>query len=282
MRRPCPVVAHLIDRRTDDRCRVAPREVVSRRSPGCFPSASAWTIGSMRLANGTRRDRRPLVLFVPTPSGADRRTMSPGVGISMRSATVNALASAHRSPVQPRTSRMSAKRWSTSAHPSYAGGMMEPGKSAGWSSECSGHAWPRCGSEGLVSACGYVLARLRTRSQTCASAAGHRLLWKRHWARLFAMRWRPDTIGLRWDTHSASTPARRPAWVNSTTLRAVPCGRSSGARAGRRAAEARLDGTGGLDRHFAVTERFAEGRGSVECRCADGRWCHRPTLSRFR
>ena len=49
-----------------------------------------------------------------------------------------------------------------------------------------------------------------------------------------------DTIGLRWDTHSASTPARRPAWVNSTTLRAVPCGRSSGARAGRRAAERAL------------------------------------------
>ena len=74
-----------------------------------------------------------------------------------------------------------------------------------------GQARPRYGSEGLVSTCGYVLARLRTRWQMSANAAGHRLLWRRHWARRFAMRWRPDTIGPRWDTHSASTPARRPA-----------------------------------------------------------------------
>ena len=40
-----------------------------------------------------------------------------------------------------------------------------------------------------------------------------------------------------------------------------------------------IDGTGGLDLHFAVIGAFVVGMGSVECGCADERWCHRPVLS---
>jgi hypothetical protein len=46
--------------------------------PGSSPSAIASTRGSTRLASGTRRDRRPLVDFVATPSGAARRIISRG------------------------------------------------------------------------------------------------------------------------------------------------------------------------------------------------------------
>jgi len=48
-------------------------------------------------------------------------------------------------------------------------------------------------------------------------------------------------LGLRWDRYSASARARRSAWLNSTTLRAVGCGRGSGGPPGRRPVEARID-----------------------------------------
>lgn len=78
-RRPCPVCSHANDRNTADRCNRAPRAVVNNGSVVALPSAIACTRGSTRFANGTRRERRPLVAFTATPSGADRRTSSAGV-----------------------------------------------------------------------------------------------------------------------------------------------------------------------------------------------------------
>ena len=70
--------------------------------PGSLPSDSRATIGSTRFATrGTRRERRPFVLFVPTPSGADRRTVRPGVGTCMTSSAPGLPPTAARSILGP-------------------------------------------------------------------------------------------------------------------------------------------------------------------------------------
>lgn len=78
MRRPRPVRSHLIVRSTAERWRREPDAVVKSRSLGNLSTLSRSTIGSTRLAIGTRRDREagraayPAPALVPRPSGLFR------------------------------------------------------------------------------------------------------------------------------------------------------------------------------------------------------------------
>jgi hypothetical protein len=79
-----------------------PPSVVDRRSPGSLPSAIAITSGSTRFASGTRRERRPLVDFVPP--GSEQTARPAG-----RRKTILGTVGSQRSSVMSRRTRRSEK-----------------------------------------------------------------------------------------------------------------------------------------------------------------------------
>ena len=143
-------------------------------SVGSLPSCQPPAIRRTRLASGTRRKRRPLVALVPTPSGAERRTSSPGVGTSTRSSTRRALASAQRRPVHPRSSRTSASRWSSlRCHRRWetSSSSSVHGRISTCSSDDRGTGTPVTGFARSAAP-----GRTRRRSSTSCAVADHRAL----------------------------------------------------------------------------------------------------------